>query len=58
VRDEGTPALWGHFPASSWNAAWAAVHAASVVLEVAPGETMDALVRHCVPHLWPEEASS
>jgi 2-phosphoglycerate kinase len=36
----------------------AAVHAANVVLEVAPGETMDALVRRCVQHLWPEEASS
>jgi hypothetical protein len=36
----------------------AAVPAARVVLEVAPGETMDALVRRCVQHLWPEEASS
>jgi hypothetical protein len=36
----------------------AAVHAASVGLEVAPGEMTDALVRRCVQHLWPEEASS
>jgi len=35
----------------------AAVYGAGVVLEVVPGETMDALVRRCVQHLWPEEAS-
>jgi 2-phosphoglycerate kinase len=35
----------------------AAGHGAGVVLEIGPGETVDALVTRCVQRLWPEEAS-
>jgi 2-phosphoglycerate kinase len=35
----------------------AAVQGAGVVLEVGPGETVDAIVTRCVQHLWPGEAS-
>ena len=35
----------------------AAAHEAGVVLEVGPGETVDALVTRCLQRLWPEEAS-
>ena len=34
----------------------AVVYGAGVVLEVAPGEAVDALVRRCVQRLWPGEA--
>jgi hypothetical protein len=34
----------------------AAVYGAGVVLEVAPGEAVDRLVRRCVQRLWPGEA--
>jgi 2-phosphoglycerate kinase len=35
----------------------AAVHAASGVLEVGPGETVDALMTRCAERLWPGEVS-
>jgi hypothetical protein len=35
----------------------AAVHGAGAVLEVKPGETVDAIVARCVQRLWPGEAS-